>query len=972
MSHTNSSPERNDASQPTPRPHRKWLKTLLFTGLGILALVIASLCCLTVYLTPERLTKLLSREMSEYFDADIEIKDARFTFWSTFPRLMLETDSITVVSRTLDNQPEEIMKALPDDAKFLASADKFSGGINLAQLLKGRYELRSIDVDGLRLNIVAYNDSINNFDIMPKKVSDIHIPFFTGNAINVTNPQEISAYFAATDSKAIIKLDSASMRRLNTDTNYDLSIRGRLTAETHNFTLLDSFPFGLNGNITLSFNPFSLKFSNFDVDLGSIKGNMNMSLDLEGDTKVNDFNYNLSVFNLMNLLKTAPWLKFTDLSSIKTNLEIDASARLTTPYQFSTVELPSLEVDFNVPAGEIGYDMKGGRNYRFKHNAITGRLTFDGRDPAQSHFEISPMRLTSDGLTCELSATVAHLLERPEIKAHIQGEGDMAKLGKYLPDLAAYRLKGRMDMQGDISFHLDSLSREAIQARPKVISYSATVMTRDLAAEIIGVSIGAKRAQLNLKNKGRDSMSIDISATGIKALAEGNTLNCEGLNIATELTDFQFPNSTKISMKAGILDLHASNSDIHLTGLRGDIQYSTDKIQNISLKLKTNEGCLTTDAFPGKNEIDNVDLALNFDSLTLNNAEIRSGDSMGRIKAVATGWHDFLSSSSGGSLKLNLNLELDTVNINQLARTYEEGQKNIGKYSDQITMTAIPSDSVPFLIPQNLDVLVSFSAKESEILDLQLYDIAGIFKIKDGVASTDNFSLSTAFGKASMGFAYDSSDLRNLNLSFNADLDSLDITHFFCCFPSLLKTMPMMENLRGDLAARISAEMNLFPNMCLNSPSVEGVIDVSGRSLTISPNGILGEIARKLMLHGKTELNIADFDIRARVFDNLVELFPFDLSLEKYKLQVAGTNNFDGDMYYHIDVKKSPVPFDFGINVQGNFDNPKLRLGKGRFNRKDAEKITSDVMIADNINIVGEMRYYLQEFIRKAAEESRN
>ena len=230
----------------------------------------------------------------------------------------------------------------------------------------------------------------------------------------------------------------------------------------------------------------------------------------------------------------------------------------------------------------------------------------------------------------------------------------------------------------------------------------------------------------------------------------------------------------------------------------------------------------------------------------------------------------------------------------------------------------------------------------------------------------DNLLLSTAFGKAEMGFAYNSSNLQNLKINFNADLDSLNISSFFDCFPTLLKTVPMMENLHGDLIAKVGAEMTLFPDMCLNSPSVSGAVDISGRSLAISQNGVLGNIAKKLLIHEEGDLNIKDFEIKASVFDNLVELYPFDLSLDKYRLEVAGTNNFKGDMYYHIDVKESPVPFDFGINVQGNFEHPKLRLGRGRFNNKEAEKITSDIMIADNINIVGEMRYYLQEFIRKA------
>ena len=39
---------------------------------------------------------------------------------------------------------------------------------------------------------------------------------------------------------------------------------------------------------------------------------------------------------------------------------------------------------------------------------------------------------------------------------------------------------------------------------------------------------------------------------------------------------------------------------------------------------------------------------------------------------------------------------------------------------------------------------------------------------------------------------------------------------------------------------------------------------------------------------------------------------------------------------YHIAVLKSPIPFKFGINVSGNPDKMKIRLGRARLNQDDA------------------------------------
>ncbi len=114
-----------------------WLKILKFTGWTIFAIVasVVLLCTLAVWiLTPAQLTPLVERTATDYLDADVKIKKVELTFWHTFPKMTLDIDSVSVVSRSLNNLPDSIRMTLPPDVDSLLSVGRFHGGINIAAL----------------------------------------------------------------------------------------------------------------------------------------------------------------------------------------------------------------------------------------------------------------------------------------------------------------------------------------------------------------------------------------------------------------------------------------------------------------------------------------------------------------------------------------------------------------------------------------------------------------------------------------------------------------------------------------------------------------------------------------------------------------------------------------------------------------------------------------------------------------------
>ena len=56
---------------------------------------------------------------------------------------------------------------------------------------------------------------------------------------------------------------------------------------------------------------------------------------------------------------------------------------------------------------------------------------------------------------------------------------------------------------------------------------------------------------------------------------------------------------------------------------------------------------------------------------------------------------------------------------------------------------------------------------------------------------------------------------------------------------------------------------------------------------------------------------------------------------------MSGLQQFDQSFTYHISVIKSPLPFRFGVNLYGNFDKWKFRIGKAKYKNTNVPVFTA-------------------------------
>lgn len=391
----------------------------------------------------------------------------------------------------------------------------------------------------------------------------------------------------------------------------------------------------------------------------------------------------------------------------------------------------------------------------------------------------------------------------------------------------------------------------------------------------------------------------------------------------------------------------------------------------LSLRVKGKQASVYTDAFPIQNHISDLDISANTDTVTIHSLKSRTGSTVAAVSGRVTNLRQFLTSAQPAPLAMSINADVDTLQLNQLAAAYVKGYEmkhgpgSFAKLSGPTPATS--ADSVAYLIPRNIKADISSSVNRMVCMDMSTGDITADFHVADGKLLLSPLITSTSFMNIKGVIGYDTQDIQNLTAHAALDMDDLELSRLYAAFPALTAGMPEIKNLTGsfDICTKFSAR--LFPTMYVMTPALRAGLRIQADDLYLNQDREIRRITHLMMIHSRDPLHIADLDIRASVFDNMVMLHPFDLNLDRYKLRVAGLNNFNGRMFYHVGVKDWPLMFPFGVNVKGTFSHPEIRLGSSNWKDIDATEIAGDIMSGMRLNVVQQLRHYFYILLDRAA-----
>lgn len=386
-------------------------------------------------------------------------------------------------------------------------------------------------------------------------------------------------------------------------------------------------------------------------------------------------------------------------------------------------------------------------------------------------------------------------------------------------------------------------------------------------------------------------------------------------------------------------------------------------------------------------KIDQTTMKFNTNDITLTDARLHLGKSNfvlnGEINKIrqAMLW--------GGKLKGKFSLTSDYIDCNQLIKAMNSGmqyaeqhgsadQESLSAESlatldthtlqDSITVASLDTTDQVFVIPAYLDITLHTDAKRIDFKDAELSNVEGEIIIRDQSINLSNLAMNSNIGRGNMTMFYTAKDNSGASAGFDLDMEDVMVEKLISLYPAIDTLVPMLRSFEGVVDCQITATCKMDSTMSIELPSLHSACYLHGENMVLLDGETFTEISKTLMFKNKKRNVIDSISVDLAIKDNKIEVFPFLVEMDRYKVAVGGTHNLDMTFNYHLSVLKSPVPFKLGIDITGNLDNFKYKIVKCRY--KDLFKPAKEAELdSTRTNVRKEIRESIRKQIKETAPE---
>jgi len=374
-------------------------------------------------------------------------------------------------------------------------------------------------------------------------------------------------------------------------------------------------------------------------------------------------------------------------------------------------------------------------------------------------------------------------------------------------------------------------------------------------------------------------------------------------------------------------------------------------------KVDIRKGMLISPYFPLKNRLTDIRGEFNNDKITLKNFTFKPGESdvsafgsLSGLKRALTGM---------GLLRLDLKIRSEKLNADELLGAYQAGSKYMAShpaaldenlsdedYLKKVTQNVKADSTTAYsmvVVPANLIANVSLQCNEIDYSDLKISWLAADMAMKERCAQITNAIATSNMGDIYFEGFYSTKTKKDIRGGFDLNMTDITADKVIQLFPAVDTIMPMLKSFKGNLDCEMAATSDLDTNMNFITPSIKGVMQIGGKKLSLDESGGIRKISKALLFKNKDTGYIDDMSVNGLIDNNVLEIFPFILKVDRYTVAMSGKQNFDQSFRYHISVLKSPIPFRFGINLFGNFDNWKYRLCRAQYKNTNVPVFTAQL-----------------------------
>lgn len=929
---------------------------LLLTGFVVVAFVI------NYVFTPDKLTPIVLNVANRSLDADLKVESVELTFFSTFPQFGLKVDEGFLVSKVLND-------SLPQKTDSLLAFKECVLTVNpLDYFLKNKISVYNLSLKNVA--VYAYRNKAGkaNWEIVKTSSDTLAVEkdtisqnkFDSEVDIRQVELEHANLIFDDRNTEVYSRIDDVDLR-------LKLALTKRVSSlgvefENKNILfwqqgelLINKVAASLQTDIEIDRSTALWTLKNTGLTINGIRLDVNGELKRDTVTKMVGVNlkYGLhapSMETVMNMIPEA-YVKRGQISA-KGEVKVDG----TLEGNYGNKQLPAVSLNIKINDASARYE---GLPYGIDNFTADFESYIDlmRRNPSFLnlkilHFEGAHTKILAD-------AKVEDLLIDPLITLHTESTVDLDALAKTFPLQENVTIRGKLDAGLNLKCRLSSLKKQDIgrirlggrlalkdfelKDTAKDFNFLGNADLKFSDSETLQAELDIREIILNSRKFASeiDRMKAKVVSTNPQDTTKIVTLQCElemnklRANIGDSLKIYsgkttgtgelapKEQNSAmpmiSFSMRTDSLFFNANETKLALgvAGIKAKLEKKNDSLWIPRGIVGFDRLLVHTPEFGLPLRVRKTAVTVDGPKITLRNASLKIGHS----DMVATGevMGLYRAMTKNETLKARLAISSEMIDCNQLINSFSLSEDSV---SVAVTDTVSPTEMKLFVLPGNLDFELQTDLKKV---------VFGKVDLKNRTLYLRNLEMRALDADMKAVMVYRADSVRGGYTGFDFKIRDINIAKLVDFIPSMDTIVPMLRSFEGRVQFDVAAEARLDSNMNIRIPTLRSAMYIKGDSLVLMDGETFAEISKMLMFKNKKKNVFDSISVNVVVNDGSVLVYPFQVSIDRYKAAIGGEQGLDMNFKYHISILKSPLPFKAGVNISGNLDKMKIRVGKAKY-----------------------------------------
>ena len=937
---------------------------LLLTGFVVVAFVI------NYVFTPDKLTPIVLNVANRSLDADLKVESVELTFFSTFPQFGLKVDEGFLVSKVLND-------SLPQKTDSLLAFKECVLTVNpLDYFLKNKISVYNLSLKNVA--VYAYRNKAGkaNWEIVKTSSDTLAVEkdtisqnkFDSEVDIRQVELEHANLIFDDRNTEVYSRIDDVDLR-------LKLALTKRVSSlgvefENKNILfwqqgelLINKVAASLQTDIEIDRSTALWTLKNTGLTINGIRLDVNGELKRDTVTKMVGVNlkYGLhapSMETVMNMIPEA-YVKRGQISA-KGEVKVDG----TLEGNYGNKQLPAVSLNIKINDASARYE---GLPYGIDNFTADFESYIDlmRRNPSFLnlkilHFEGAHTKILAD-------AKVEDLLIDPLITLHTESTVDLDALAKTFPLQENVTIRGKLDAGLNLKCRLSSLKKHIGRIRlggrlalkdfelkdtAKDFNFLGNADLKFSDSETLQAELDIREIILNSRKfvSEIDRMKAKVVSTNPQDTTKIVTLQCElemnklRANIGDSLKIYsgktagtgelapKEQNSAmpmiSFSMRTDSLFFNANETKLALgvAGIKAKLEKKNDSLWMPRGIVGFDRLLVHTPEFGLPLRVRKTAVTIDGPKITLRNASLKIGHS----DMVATGevMGLYRAMTKNETLKARLAISSEMIDCNQLINSFSLSEDSV---SVAVTDTVSPTEMKLFVLPGNLDFELQTDLKKVVFEKVEFEDVCGKVDLKNRTLYLRNLEMRALDADMKAVMVYRADSVRGGYTGFDFKIRDINIAKLVDFIPSMDTIVPMLRSFEGRVQFDVAAEARLDSNMNIRIPTLRSAMYIKGDSLVLMDGETFAEISKMLMFKNKKKNVFDSISVNVVVNDGSVLVYPFQVSIDRYKAAIGGEQGLDMNFKYHISILKSPLPFKAGVNISGNLDKMKIRVGKAKY-----------------------------------------